>query len=140
MNKKILTILLLLIAIGTISIVVAADTQKISGVEFNVPNGYSYDADAGATFLNGLENKKVDDVGVFKNDKGETVFIMVYNKTPEKSDFPSDYEFVNKTINKKNGTFMSAPSRVNVAFEYADGNKYVVIQAMNEDIIKEVIK
>lgn len=143
MNRKLLTLLLLLITISTISVVVAADTQKIGGVEFNVPDGYTYDADAGTTFLKSLENRKVADVGVFTNDAGElggTIFIMIYNKDPEASDFPSDYTFENKTINGKNGTFMSAPSRGNIGFQYNDGDKYIFIQALNEDILKEVIK
>lgn len=142
MNRKVLTLLLLLIAVSTIAVISAADTQKISGVEFNVPEGYTYDADAGQTFLDSLENRKVDDVGVFTNNAGEvggTIFIMVYNEDPGTSDFPSDYEFENKTINGKNGTYMSAPSRENIGFEYIDGDKYVFIQALNEDVLKEVI-
>ena len=58
MNKKLLAILLLLIAVSTIAVVSAADTQKISGVEFNVPDGYTSDADAGNTFLQSLEKGK----------------------------------------------------------------------------------
>ena len=140
MNKKILTILLLLIAVSTIAVVSAVDTQKISGVEFNVPEGYTFDADAGNSFLQSLENGKVSDVGVFKNSDGDTVFIMIYNETPENSDFPDDYKFENKTISGKNGTFMSAPSRINVAFQYQDGDKYIVIQAMDEKVIEELLK
>lgn len=142
MNRKILAILLLLVALSTIAIVSAAETQKISGVEFNVPEGYTYDADAGNTFLNSLENKKVDDVGVFTNDAGETggtIFIMVYNEDPGASDFPSDYKFENKTINGKNGTFMTASSRGNIGFQYNEGDKYIFIQALDEDTLKEVI-
>ena len=140
MNKKVLTLLLLLIALSTIAVVSAADTQKIGGVEFNIPEGYTYDADAGDSFLNSLENGKVSDVGVFKNSNGDTVFIMIYNETPETSDFPDDYKFENKTINNKNGTFMSADSRINVAFEYQDGDKFIVIQANDEATLEEVIK
>ncbi len=142
MNKRILTLLLLLIAVITIAVVSAADTQTISGVEFNVPDGYTYDANAVQTLLNSLENKKVDDVDVFTNDAGEVggnIFIMVYNEDPGASDFPSDYEFENKTINGKNGTFMSAPSRGNIGFQYTDGDKYIFIQALDEDVLKEVI-
>lgn len=140
MNKKVLTLFLLLIAVSTIAVVSAADTQKIGGVEFNVPEGYTFDADAGNAFLKSLENGKVSDVGVFKNSNGDTVFIMIYNKTPETQDFPSDYKFENKTINNKNGTFMSADSRINIAFEYKDGDKFIVIQANDEATLKEVIK
>lgn len=140
MNHKVLALLLLIMAVSTISIVSAADTQTISGVKFNTPEGYAFDADTGNAFLDSLENRKVDDVGVFKNNDGDTVFIMVYNETPETSDFPSDYKFENKTIAGKNGTLMSAPSRMNIAFEYKDGSKYIVIQAMNESIIEELIK
>lgn len=140
MNKKVLTLFLLLVALSTISIVSAADTQKIGGVEFNVPEGYAFDADTSNAFLDSLEKGKVSDVGVFKNSDGDTVFIMVYDKTPETSDFPSDYKFENKTINNKNGTFMSADSRINIAFEYQDGDKFIVIQANDEDTLKEVIK
>lgn len=140
MNKKVLTILLLLIAVSTIAVVSAADTQKISGVEFNVPEGYTFDADAGNSFLQSLENGKVSDVGVFKNSDGDTVFIMIYDETPETSDFPDDYKFENKTIAGKNGTFMSAPSRINVAFQYQEGDKYIVIQAMDEKVIEELLK
>ena len=142
MNKKILTILLILVALSTIAIVSAQDTQTISGVEFNVPDGYTYDAEAGNTFLDSLENRKVDDVDVFTNDAGEvggTIFIMIYNEDPGASDFPSDYEFENKTINGKKGTFMSAHSRGNIGFQYADGDKYIFIQALDEDVLKEVI-
>ena len=127
-------------AVSTIAIVSAADTQKISGVEFNVPEGYTFDADAGNTFLKSLENKKVDDVGVFKNSDGESIFIMVYNETPETSDFPDDYKFENKTIAGKNGTLMSASSRINVGFSYDEGDKYIVIQAKDESVIEELLK
>ena len=140
MNKKILTILLLLIAVSTIAVVSAADTQKISGVEFNVPEGYTFDEDAGNSFLQSLESGKVSDVGVFKNSAGDTVFIMIYNETPENSDFPDDYKFENKTIAGENGTLMSAPSRINVAFQYQEGDKYIVIQAMDEKVIEELLK
>ena len=132
--------LLLLIAVSTIAAVSAADTQKISGVEFNVPEGYAFDADAGNAFLQSLENGKVSDVGVFKNSDGDSAFIMVYDESPENSDFPDDYKFENKTIAGKNGTFMSAPSRINVAFEYKEGDKFIVIQAMDEKVIEELLK
>ena len=57
MNKKILTLLLLLIAISTISIVSATDTQKIGDLEFNVPDGYTYDADSVDVFLKAFDDE-----------------------------------------------------------------------------------
>ncbi len=140
MNRKILTVLLLLIAISTIATVNAADTQKIGDVEFNVPEGYTYDADSVNVFLQAFEDEPLGDVGVFKNNDDEILAIMVYNETPEDYDYPDDYKFENKTINDKDGTLGSAPSRINVVFMYNEGGKYVLIQAMNEDIIKETIK
>ena len=139
--KKILTILLILIAASAISIVSAADTQTVGDVEFNVPEGYSFDSDAGDAFLKALDDgSRIDDVGVFKNDNGDSLMIMVYKEEPGESDYPDDYKFENKTINNKNGTFMSAPSRINVAFLYEEGDKFVLIQAANEGVLKETIK
>ena len=140
MNKKLLALLLLLIVVSTIAVVNAAATQNIGGVEFNVPEGYTFDADASNAFLQSLENRKVSDVGVFKNSNGDSVFIMIYNETPQNSDFPDDYQFENKTIAGKNGTLMSASSRINVAFQYQDGDKFIVIQAMDEKVIEEILK
>ncbi len=139
MNRKIMTLLLILIAASAITIVSAADTQTINGVEFNVPDGYTYDADSASAFKNVMEDEKVGDVGVFKNSNDELLVIMVYDKDPGVSDLPNDYELENKTINNKNGTLMSAPSRENIGFTYADGDKYIVIQAMNEDVLKQTI-
>lgn len=140
MNRKILTILLLLIALSTIAIVSATDTQKIGDVEFNVPDGYTYDADSVNVFLQAFEDEPLGDVGVFKNNDDEILAIMVYNETPQSQDYPDDYKFENKTINNKTGTLGSAPSRINIAFMYNEGDKYILIQAMNEEVLKEVIK
>lgn len=68
MNKKVLTLFLLVIALSTISIVSAADTQKIGGVEFNVPEEYTFDADAGNA-LRELENRTGRKVVSSKNSK-----------------------------------------------------------------------
>ena len=70
MNKKILSILIVLITISTISIVSAADTQTIGDVEFNIPEGYVYDADSVNLFLQAFDDEKeIDDVGVFKKNR-----------------------------------------------------------------------
>lgn len=141
MNRKILTLLVLLIAISTISIVSAADTQTIGGMEFNVPEGYVYDADSADAFLSAFSDEsEIEDAGVFKNSNDDLLAILIYGKEPEETDFPSDYKIESKTINGKNGTFFSAPSKINVGFTYNDGDKFVVIQAMNEDIVKQTIK
>lgn len=140
MNRKILTLFLLLIALSTIAIVSAADTQKIGDVEFNVPEGYTYDADSVNVFLQAFEDEPLGDVGVFKNNDDEILAIMVYNETPQEQDYPDDYKFKNKTINNKTGTLGSASSRINIVFMYNEGDKYVLIQAMNEDVLKETIK
>lgn len=141
MNKKILTILLILIAASAISIVSAADAQTIGGVEFNTPEGYSFDSNAGDAFLKALDDgSKIEDVGVFKNDNGDSLMIMAYKEDPGESDYPDDYEFENKTIHNKNGTFMSAPSKINVAYLYEEGDKFVLIQAADEDVLEETIK
>ncbi len=140
MNKKILMLLVLLVAVSTIAAVSAADTKTIGGVEFNVPEGYAYDEDSVNIFLQAFEDEPLGDVGVFANEDDEILAIMVYNETPDASDYPDDYKFENKTINNKNGTLGSAPSRINVVFMYDDADKYVLIQAMNEDVIKQTIK
>ncbi|WP_407415125.1 hypothetical protein [Methanobrevibacter sp.] len=140
MNKKILTILLLLIAVSTIAIVSAADTQTVGGVEFNIPEGYTYDKESVDVFLQSFEDDSaLNDAGVFKNSDDEILVIIVYNDTPE-TDFPDDYKLENKTINNKTGTFATASSRINVGFLYQDGDKYIAIQAMDEDTIKATIK
>ncbi len=140
MNKKILTVLLLLIAVSTIAVVSAVETQKVGDLEFNVPEGYTYDAQSVDYFLKAFEDEPLGDVGVFKNNDDEILAVMVYNETPQEMDYPDDYKFENKTINNKNGTLGTAPSRINLVFMYNEGDKYVLIQAMNEDIIKDVVK
>jgi hypothetical protein len=140
MNKKILTLLLLLIAVSTIAIVSAADTQTVGGVEFNVPEGYTYDQESVDYFLASFEgDTKLLDAGIFKNDADELLVILVYDDVAE-TDFPDDYKMENKTINNKTGTFFSAPSRINVGFTYEDGDKFIAIQAMDEDTVKATIK
>lgn len=140
MNKKILTLLLLLIAVSTIAIVSAADTQTVGGIEFNIPKGYSYDQESVDIFMASFEDDtNLVDAGVFKNDADDLLVILVYDDVAE-TDFPDDYKMENKTINNKTGTFFSAPSRINIGFTYEDGDKFVAIQAMNEDILKETIK
>ena len=139
MNKKILTLLLLLIALSTIAIVSAQDTQTIGDIEFNVPEGYTYDKESVDIFLASFEDDTdLVDAGVFKNDAEEILVILVYDDVSE-TDFPDDYQMENKTINNKTGTYFSAPSRINVGFTYEDGDKFIAIQAMNEDILKETI-
>lgn len=140
MNKKILALLLILIAISTISIVSAQDTKTIGGVEFNVPEGYTYDADSVSIFLQAFDDDgAIEDVGVFKSSSNDPLAILVYNGTPD-MDYPSDYEIVNKTISGKNGSLVSAPSRANVVFMYNDKNKFVLIQAIDEATIEKTIK
>jgi hypothetical protein len=139
MNKKVLTLLLLLIAVSTIAVVSAADTQTIGNIEFNIPDGYVYDGDSSNALLQAFDEEKSDDTGVFTNDKGESVIIMIYKETPE-TEYPDDYVSENKTINAKNGTLFSAPSRENILFTYNEGDKIVFIQAMDENILKETIK
>ena len=139
MNKKFLTILFLLMAVSTIAVVSAQNTQ-LSGVEFNVPEGYTFDKDAISTLIQSLEDEKLSDLCVFKNSKGDTVLIMIYNKYPKNLVFPDDYKVENKTIHGKNGTFMSASSTNKVAFQYPEGDKYIVIQTMDEKVIDEFLK
>ena len=141
MNKKILSILIVLITISTISIVSAADTQTIGDVEFNIPEGYVFDADSVNLFLQAFDDEKeIDDVGVFKNSDDDIFAILVYNETTD-TDYPDDYKIENKTISEKNGTLVSAPSRDNIVFMYNnEDDKFIIIQAVDETTIKEAIK
>ena len=141
MNKKILALFLLVIAVGAVSVVSAQDTQKIADIEFNIPEGYAYDADSADIFLKSFSDESnLEDAGVFKNSDDEILAILVYSKEPKDTGFPNDYKVEKKTINNKNGTFVSAPSRINVGFMYDEGDNFVLMQAMNEDVLKQTIK
>lgn len=141
MNRKVWVLLILLVAAGTVCVASAADTQKVGGLEFNVPEGYSVDADSADAFQEGFSDEsELEDVGVFKNSNDDILAILIYKKEPEDTGFPDDYKVENKTINNKNGTFVSAPSRINVGYMYDDAGKFVLIQAMNEDVLKQTIK
>lgn len=139
MNRKILTLLLIIIAVSTISIASAADTKTIGGVEFNVPEGYSSDEDSITVFLQAFDEENVEEVGIFKNSNNDPLAILVY-KEPQNTDYPNDYKIENKTISDKNGTLVSAPSRENVVFMYEEGDKFVLIQALDEATIEQTIK
>ena len=90
MNKKILAILLLVIAAGAVSVVSAQDTQKIGDIEFNVPDGYTYDADSVDVFLKAFSDESdMKDAGVFKNSDDEILAILVYSKEPKDTNFPA---------------------------------------------------
>ena len=141
MNKKILTLLIVLITVSTIAIVGAADTQTIGDVEFNIPEGYVYDADSVNLFLQAFDDEKeIDDVGVFKNSADDIFAILVYNETTDQ-DYPDDYNIENKTISEKNGTLATAPSGENIVFMYnTEDDKFIIIQAVDETTIEEAIK
>ncbi len=140
MNKKILTLLLLLIAISTISIVSAQDTQKIGDVEFNIPEGYVYDEASVNIFLEAFaDDETIDDAGVFVKDDTDLLAILVCSEAQD-SDYVSDYEIENKTIANKTGTLFTAPDETNVVFMYEEGDKFILIQALDEDTIESTIK
>lgn len=136
MNKKILAVLIILIAVSTISVVSATNTRNIGGVDFNVPAGYTYDRAAVNVFLQIFDDSGMDDVGVFTKGNDDVLAIVTYTEAPD-IDYPSEYKVKNKKINGKKGTLAKASD--NVMFTYKEDDLYVLIQAVDEDVIKEIV-
>ncbi len=142
MNKKILGVLLVLIATVAIgSVVYASETVTIDGFDFNVPDGFTEDESHETVNvekeIGGI--KYVNNGKLFQNSEGDVVNILVadygdYEVTDEiaagVADEPKTIGGIDGYI-QQNGTFTS--------FDYAKDGKLVVITTNNEDAIEGFI-
>jgi hypothetical protein len=141
MNRKILALLLIMIAAVTaLTVVSAADTITVNGMEFNVPDGYSMDPtfcefpyEEGGILEGNMTILLNDD------DDEDSIMVGVLDNTLSESlsDSLSD-GFDKEKISNKTGFLKEEKGEL--TFAYEDGDKVVFIYADDEDLIEEVIK
>lgn len=139
MNKKILTLLLVIVVAATITFVSAADTATVNGIEFNVPDGYSLVTDQFTVSAYGQDG----DSAMFENANGDGILIGVLDNKDNLNlgdiDSLSDSsgQYTNKTIAGKEGILTQNEKTV---FIYLDSDKIVVMSAVDEPTIEAMIK
>ena len=151
MNKKLLSMLVILIvAAATISVVSATDavnvngkTISVNGVEFNIPDGYAYDQDSTNTILGNIGMNNGTSAVLAKGASNIIAICVLDN--PGVNMTLSDLNQQNlpeKTINNKTG-FIQTNSTGDfnlTSFEYLDGNKIIIVMATDENMLSSVIK
>ena len=142
MNKKLLGILLVLIAVVAIGTVVAAsETVEIEGFEFTVPDGFTEDPthetvnvvkeQNGVTFTS---NGKL-----YQNDDGDVVNVLVaeYDGVEVTDDVAAGLGVDAKTIAGIDGYVI--PNGTLTSFEFPNDGNLVVLSTNNEDILEDFL-
>ena len=142
MNKKLLGILLVLIAVVAIGTVVAAsETVEIEGFEFTVPDGFTEDPtyetvnvvkeQNGVTFTS---NGKL-----YQNDDGDVVNVLVaeYDGVEVTDDVAAGLGGDAKTIAGIDGYVI--PNGTLTSFEFPNDGNLVVLSTNNEDILEDFL-
>ena len=142
MNKKLLGILLVLIAVVAIGTVVAAsETVEIEGFEFTVPDGFTEDPthetvnvvkeQNGVTFTS---NGKL-----YQNDDGDVVNVLVaeYDGVEVTDDVAAGLGGDSKTIAGIDGYVI--PNGTLTSFEFPNDGNLVVLSTNNEDILEDFL-
>ena len=142
MNKKLLGILLVLIAVVAIGTVVAAsETVEIEGFEFTVPYGFTEDPthetvnvvkeQNGVTFTS---NGKL-----YQNDDGDVVNVLVaeYDGVEVTDDVAAGLGGDAKTIAGIDGYVI--PNGTLTSFEFPNDGNLVVLSTNNEDILEDFL-
>ena len=142
MNKKLLGILLVLIAVVAIGTVVAAsETVEIEGFEFTVPDGFTEDPthetvnvvkeQNGVTFTS---NGKL-----YQNDDGDVVNVLVaeYDGVEVTDDVAAVLGGDAKTIAGIDGYVI--PNGTLTSFEFPNDGNLVVLSTNNEDILEDFL-
>lgn len=142
MNKKLLGILLVLIAVVAIGTVVAvSETVEIEGFEFTVPDGFTEDPthetvnvvkeQNGVTFTS---NGKL-----YQNDDGDVVNVLVaeYDGVEVTDDVAAGLGGDAKTIAGIDGYVI--PNGTLTSFEFPNDGNLVVLSTNNEDILEDFL-
>lgn len=142
MNKKIISVLLVLIAaVAFGSVVYAAETVTIGGFDFNVPDGFTEDKSHAIVNMEKEQGgiKYINNGKLFENDKGDVVNILVAKYDGHKvtnkiakgiADEPKTIGGVDGDI-VHNGTFTS--------FDYAKEDKLLVITTIMKMQLKDLL-
>lgn len=134
--------MILVIAVGTLSVVSAADTHKVNDVKFNIPDGYTYDQSVNDAAYKQWSSHSPDSMAVFSNgNDDESVYIFVEDNLKNESlkDMISDYDqYPEKTINGKTGIYNDNANGAQ-SFAYLDGKKAIVIIAPDESVMEQCI-
>lgn len=141
MNKKLLTILLILVVAATaITYVSAAETVTVHSEEFNVPDGYTYNAEDDFTFT--YDNGDTLGVLAFLWDGTDMISISVLdNFAGDTLDGlkAQNSSFKDKTISGKEGIIAHDDEDGSVYFEYIENGKIITIHASKESLIEKTI-
>ena len=151
MNKKIFTVLALLIVVTSISAVSAFDlgdifgisgdeTVNIKGIDFNIPAGYKEDSTNPFNIIEGFIKDGYDlDGKVYKKDNTEVgIFVYKYNSSD------SDYDdiisnFANETTINDVGGFIEFDDK-DYVFVYTQDDSIVMIASNDKNVIGDFIK
>lgn len=140
MNRKLLTLLLIMVvAAATITVVSAAETVTVNGVEFNVPDGFksqpesdqmsyvAYNGEGKIAFLDS-DNGTAVILGVLDNNGGVSLDDIKN----------SNSSYIDKTIAGKDGII--ADNGKTLSFIYIENDKLMTIYAPTESLLEETIK
>ena len=137
MNKKIITVITLIVIISaTLMCVSAEDDIVINGISFNTPDGFIFDENLSKEVADEYDFN-ISDVGVLVNGDN-TINISVINNTNHTT--LEELNNVNapiKTIEEKEGALFTLGDYI--VFSYIDGDKVVMIESNSENLINEVI-
>lgn len=140
MNKKILIFLaILIVAVSAVSIVSAAETLKVNGVEFNIPDGYTYD-DSLVEEANQGFNFPQESIGAFSNGNDKVMIVVIQDQNNQVQDEIDKNPDSQKTINGKTGLLIEDAGDGMQSFMYVDGGKAIAIKTTDASIIDKVIK
>ena len=136
MNKLLTFLIILMVAAGTVAVVSAANTEKINGLEFNIPDGYEYDANHSQSLAESV-NISPDQIAGYSN--GTNIFAIMVMKNPDNRtlDDINTGNFPIKTINGKQGILNDRDDYI--GFAYLDGDKIVSIITLNQSVIDQII-
>lgn len=126
MNKKILIVCLIAVAIVSVGVVSAADTFTLGGIDFNIPDGFKKD------------DAKSNDTSVWLKSNNDSVLVSVLDSKGVPLEKMKDDGDVEKNIAGKQGYF--SQGKYSVFFLYKEGDKFVHIGAGDEATIEAIIK
>lgn len=136
MNRKILSLLLIMVvAVTTMTVVSAADTITVNDVEFNIPDGYApNDALQDVPYEDGGMTGKLS--ALSRGD--DSILIAVVDNTAGATlDNIKNSSYVDKNISGKSGVLMQ---KEKVTFSYLDGDKIILLVAPDEATLEKLIK
>ena len=144
-TKRIMVICLILITVfASATVVFSADTAKVGGIDFNIPDGFSENVSLAQDGLEGTSDNNFNVTGsmkvFFKGEDILVILVMEFDSADEvKSVMDNASEMATaQTYNGKEGWF-SDEGQGAYSFVYSQDNKIISISTNDKNIFESVI-